>query len=119
MRNFQVLYEKPNALNDVLIHCWDGDQLVLAFVSREALDDYFRSRSSLTIQQRNLLVDRNLDIFKRIIEKKYKNGQHSTYSRLGQDYKRIDIKLFDIERNGERLTDQVLDIASKTRFIAA
>jgi len=117
LADFQVAHQRSGKLDDVLVHCWDDQKLVPAFVSREGLDDYFHSRAGLTTQQRNLVVDRNLDVFKRIIENKYQSGECSIYSRLGYNYPRIDIELADIEQDGEGLTDHVLEVARMAHFV--
>ena len=75
LSTFSVVYERGDAaplLDDPLIHCQAGQQLVLAFVSRNALMDYFHIRDErIPLRQWNLVVDGNLDAFKRIIEGKY------------------------------------------------
>jgi hypothetical protein len=40
-----------------LIHCFDGRQLVLAFIGRTALADYFRLPHRPTMRESNLLVE--------------------------------------------------------------
>src|SRR5436189_5883447 len=77
---FHVVHERGDAaplLDDPLIHCQAGRQLVLAYVSRTALMDYFRipGDKRITLQQWNLVVDRNLDAFKRIIEGKFERDE--------------------------------------------
>ena len=63
LSTFSVVYERGDAaplLDDPLIHCQAGQQLVLAYVSRTALMDYFRIPGDKwpTLQQCNLLVER-------------------------------------------------------------
>ena len=55
-------------LDDPLIRCQAGEQLVLAYVSRTALMDYFHLPGDMrvTLQQWNLVVDRNLEAFQPI-----------------------------------------------------
>jgi len=50
-------------LDDALIRCQAGEQLVLAYVSHTALMDYFHLPGDMrvTLQQWNLAVDRNLE----------------------------------------------------------
>jgi hypothetical protein len=58
----------------VLIHCFDARQMVLVFIEREAIDDYFRS-SALTPHDRNLLIDRNFRSLIPVITGKYNCGE--------------------------------------------
>jgi hypothetical protein len=60
---FSVVHERGDTaplLDDPLIHCQAGKQLVLAYVSRAALTDYFRipREMRITLEQWNLVVDR-------------------------------------------------------------
>ena len=77
---FSVVHERGDTaplLDDPLIHCQAARQLVLAYVSRTALMDYFRvpGDKRITLQQWNLVVDRNLEAFKRIIEGKFEHDE--------------------------------------------
>jgi hypothetical protein len=105
---FRVVHERGDAaplLADPLIHCQVGQQLVLAYVSRTALMDYFRIPGDKrpTLQQFNLLVERNLDTFKQIIEGKFERDEWEVHKRLGQSYPRILVTLEDMRGSGERL----------------
>jgi len=64
-------------LDDPLIRCQAGEQLVLAYVSHTALMDYFHLPGDMrvTLQQWNLVVDRNLEAFQRIIEGKFERDE--------------------------------------------
>ena len=84
---------------------------VLAFIPTVHLDDYFR-RSHLSGKQANLLVDRNLDAFARIISAKFERGAHRPYSRFGSTLPRVDITLDDLESSGETMTDSVLELSA-------
>lgn len=94
-----------------LIHCYDKEQLVLAVVAREALDDAFPDRR-LTREQRNLLASRNLDALTRLIDRKYKSGAIETFGRLGKAYPLVIVTSSDIRNSGEMLSDRVLDLAA-------
>jgi hypothetical protein len=112
---FNVVHERGDAaplLDDPLVHCYAGNQFVLAYISRQALMDYFRvpGDSRITLQQWNLVVDRNLDAFKRIIEGKFERDEWEVYKTLGQSYPRLLITLDDMQSNGERFTADVLDL---------
>jgi hypothetical protein len=112
---FRVLHKRGDfapLLDDPLIHCQAGQQLVLAYVSREALMDYFRISGDerIPLQQWNLVVERNLEAFKRIIEGKFERDEWEMHNSLGQSYPRMLITLEDIERCGEQLTLADLDV---------
>jgi hypothetical protein len=73
---FAVVHRRDNASalsDDPPVHCYAGKQIVLTYISRQALEDYFRipCDERITLAQWNLVVDRNLDAFKRIIEAKF------------------------------------------------
>jgi len=91
-------------LDDPLIRCQAGEQLVLAYVSRTALMNYFHipGDMQITLQQWSLVVDRNLEAFKRIIEGKFERDEWEMEERLGQSYPRMLITLDDMQRSGEQ-----------------
>ena len=108
LSDLQVIHAQPDS-DFVVLNGWHGRQMVLAFVPTIHLDDHFRRRH-LSGKQANLLVDRNLDAFARIISAKYERGEHRPYSRFGSTLPRVDITLEDIESSGESMTDSVLDM---------
>jgi hypothetical protein len=116
LSDFQVVHERGAAgpsFDDPLIHSFDGQQLVLAFVGRTALNDYFRVPGSerRTLQQWNLVVESNLDAFAGIIAGKYESGRRSTYrSAAGQSFPRVDVTLADMEEYGRKFSDDVLKL---------
>jgi hypothetical protein len=61
----------------VLVHCFDDRQMVLVFISREAIDDYFQ-RLSLRPRDRNLLINRNLEHLIPVIVDKYDRGRSAS-----------------------------------------
>jgi hypothetical protein len=87
-------------LDDPLIRCQAGEQLVLAYVSRTALMDYFHlpGDMGITLQQWNIVVNRNLEAFKRIIEGKFERDEWEMQESLGQSYPRMLITLEDMQR---------------------
>ena len=114
LSKFSVVHERGDTaplLDDPLIHCQAGQQLVLAYVSRTALMDYFRIPGDMriTLQQWNLVVDRNLEAFKRIIEGKFERDEWEIEKRLGQSYPRMLITLEDMQRSGEQFTAEGSD----------
>jgi hypothetical protein len=112
---FSVVHERGDTAplsDDPLIHCQAGKQLVLAYVSRAALIDYFRilREMRITVEQWNRVVDRNLDAFKRIIEGKFERDEWEMQERLGQNYPRMLITLGDMQRSGEEFTAKASDL---------
>jgi hypothetical protein len=115
LSDFQVMHERggnKSSLADPLIQCFDGNKMVLAFVSRTGMDDYFRVSGSerRTLKQWNLVVESNRDAFAKIIAGKYERGDRSTYQGAGQTFPRVDVILADMERCGEKLRDDVLKV---------
>jgi hypothetical protein len=58
--------EAAQSLDDPIIHCFAGEQVVLVYVSRQALMDYFQVPGDRRISLRkwNLVVDRNMELLK-------------------------------------------------------
>jgi hypothetical protein len=116
LSEFQVIHERGGggpSFGDPLIRCIDGDQVVLAFVSRTGLDDYFRvpGGERRTLKQWNLVTQSNQDALTKIIADKYERGVRTTYQDVtGQTFPRVDVTLADMERCGEKLRDDVLKI---------
>jgi hypothetical protein len=112
LTNFAVVHAHVEPLNRVLVHCFDGRQMVLVFISREAVDDYFEHRS-LTPQQRNLLMMRNLELLEPVIERKYAGGKVTAYHGTGGTWlPQVDLSLADLRQTTEPMTDTVLDVAA-------
>jgi hypothetical protein len=109
LRNVNVVHAQPDG-EFVVLHGWHDRQMVLAFIATEHLDDYFRSREHLSGKKANLVVDRNLDAFARIMSAKYERGEYRPYSRFGSTLPSVDITLEDIAASGETLADSVLDL---------
>jgi hypothetical protein len=109
LRNVNVVHAQPDG-EFVVLHGWHDRQMVLAFIATEQLDDYFRSREHLSGKKANLVVDRNLDAFARIMSAKYERGEYRPYSRFGSTLPSVDITLEDIAASGETLTDSVLEL---------
>ncbi len=106
---FAVVYERENAstvFDNPLVHCYAGKQIVLTYISRQALMDYFSAPGDahITLQQWNLVVDRNLDALKRIIEEKYEGGYWMLYNAYGQTYPRLVITSDDMRASGQEFT---------------
>jgi len=97
------------------IRCHAGRQLVLTDVSEVALEDYFRvpGDAGITLQQWNLVVDRNLDAFKRIIEAKYERDDWQVHNAYGQSYPKLVVTLEDMQRSGAHFSIDVLDLDAR------
>jgi hypothetical protein len=116
LTNFAVVHAHTEPLSRVLIHCFDGRQMVLVFISREAIDDYFR-RTALSPRDRNLLVDRNLEYLIPVIVGKYDRGGVGEYVGTGgRRFPQVDLSLADLESVPDRLTDSVLDMTARAGF---
>jgi hypothetical protein len=103
-------------LDDPLIHCQAGQQFVLAYVSRNALVDYFHIRDEgIPLHQWNLVVERNLDAFARIIEGKYERDEWEVHNSQGQSYPRVLVTLEDMQGCGEQLTAEARDLDARFR----
>jgi hypothetical protein len=102
-----------------LIHCFDGKQVVLAFVSRTALADYFRLPRRPTMRESNLVVDRNIEAFARIVTAKYQRGTTSIYEGFGQSFPRVDVTFEDMQHSGEEFTGEVLRLEAAFHWTTA
>jgi hypothetical protein len=115
LSNFNVVHARPEAaviLDDPLVHCFAGDQIVLAYVSRRALMDYFQVPGDrrITLAQWNLVVDRNIEALKPVIEGKFNRDEWDVHNAFKQSYPKIVLTLEDLRQSGEKLTIEVLDI---------
>jgi hypothetical protein len=97
-------------LDNPLIRCQAGEQLVLAYVLRTALMDYFHLPADMrvTLQQWNLVVDRNLEAFQRIIEGKFERDEWE----MQESYPRMLITLEDMQKSDEEFRAQMSDFRS-------
>jgi hypothetical protein len=105
LSSFAVVHERGDAaplFDHPLIKCTAGKQIVLAYVSRQALMDYFRvpGDQRISLKEWNLVVDRHLDGFKRIIEEKFERDDWDLYGAYGQSYPKIVVTLEDMQRSG-------------------
>jgi len=110
LTGFQVIHAQPDC-DLVVLHGWHKQEMVLAFIPKIHLEDHFR-RQRLSGKEANLVVDRNLEAFARIISAKYERGEYRPYSRFGSTLPSVHITLDDIEASGETLTDSVLDLSA-------
>jgi len=115
LSQFAVVHERGDTaplIDSPLVHCYAGKQLVLTYIAREALMDYFRipGDTKITLQHWNLVVDRNLDAFKRIIESKYERDDWEVLNRLGQSYPKLVVTFQDMQASGEQFSIDVLNL---------
>ena len=114
LTGFAVVHARVDGIEHTveapLIHCFDGKQIVLAYVSKTALEDYFGLSTRLSMDDSNLLVDRNLEAFTRIITAKYEHGERSLFDEFGQRYLRVDVTLDDMQSSGDEFTAEVLKV---------
>lgn len=90
---------------DPLVKCEAGKQLVLAKISRQALNDYYHPHGDaprLPLSHWNQKVEQNLAAFQRIIEVKFSEDDWLIYNAMGQSYPKITVTLVDMKRSGEQ-----------------
>lgn len=114
LTGFKVI-EEEHTLDGVAIHCWDRTKLVLALVTRTAIDDAFDrfrpyepNRKRLTMQQGNSLVKANIDAFARVIASKSGQSEHLLVTQSGYQRPVLVIDYNDVVRSGEALSAEVL-----------
>jgi hypothetical protein len=94
----------PHNSDGLLLHGWDGDQQVTAFISRRVMGDWvdprqpYRGKQSLYREQYNALGKRNLAAIERIATSKYQRGPA-----FNRQYPFVDILLSDIMESKETL----------------
>ena len=121
LTELSVVHESGD-FDGTIIHGFDGRELILAHVTRDALDDYFGWPWSLpdekapSLRERHLVVDRNLAAFEPIIQDKYRRGEFGMLDRAGSSLKLIEIRSSDIPRGSVELTDDVVQMARAARF---
>jgi hypothetical protein len=106
LTEFEVVRRDEHVDDCVVIAAKDGKDRVVAFISREALEDYggkYFNRPHLSYEQRVFLLrsDNNLAALAHIISKKYARDETSLYRRFGT-LRRVDVELADLE-HGPRL----------------
>lgn len=88
----------------LLLHGWDGDQEVTAFVSRRVMDQWASPRQDVSYQtslfrnQYNALGKSNIDAIGRIVQLKYERGVA-----FNRQHPFVDVLLADIVESGEAL----------------
>jgi hypothetical protein len=120
LSSFAVVHERgdaPPLMDHPLIHCFAGNQIVLAYVSRQALMDYFRvpGNRRIFLKEWNLIVDRHLDGFKSIIQRKFECDDWDLYNAYGHSYPKIVVTLEDMQRSDYPFSMDVLDVRADFR----
>jgi hypothetical protein len=101
--------DSPHNSDGLLLHGWDGDHRVTAFISRRVMDDWVdprefpRSRKSLFRDEYNGLGKRNLSAIERIVTLKYQRG-----AAFNRQHPFVDVLLSDIMESGEVLDVKLL-----------
>jgi hypothetical protein len=123
LEGFQVIQD-DHGLDGVAVHCWEGQRLVLALITRQAIDDTFdqlrpheEDRRRITKQQGNLLVDANISAFARIICAKTGTGDYTMVARGGYERPVVMITFDDVQRSGEKFSAGVLAIADRFTWV--
>src|ERR1019366_8168621 len=93
---------EPVPFDGVIVHCFDAQKLVLALVTRPALEDYFGfpridgdRRPSIT--QCVTIVSNNIQVFSEIISRKYVRRDYRMLDRYGSTHPFIQISYRDIK----------------------
>ena len=103
LMNFSV-DNGPHNSDGLLLHGWDGDQQVTAFISRRVMDDWvdprqpYGGKESLYREQYNALGKRNLAAIERIATSKYRRGPA-----FNRQHPFVDILLSDVMESAEAL----------------
>ena|SRR5580704_9637620 len=96
--------DSPHNRDGLVLHGWDGAEMVTAFISRRVMDDWvdprqrYGLRRSLFRQQYNALGNRNLPAIERIVTSKYQRG-----AAFNRQHPFVDVLLSDITDSGEVL----------------
>jgi hypothetical protein len=121
LTEFSIVHAS-DGLDGTVVHCFDENELILALVTSEALDDYFgwprslpgEKRPSLT--ERHLVVERNMAAIEPIVQIKYLRGDYDILNRSGYSLKLIMVRGADIPRGRVELTDGVLQMSRAARW---
>src|SRR5262249_50699661 len=103
LTDFKIVDRQEHTDGSVAILANDGRARVVAFVSREAMEDYggkYSSRPHLSYEQRVFLLrsDNTRKAVATVISEKYDRGETGLYTAAGSTLKRVDIDLADLER---------------------
>jgi hypothetical protein len=103
VKSLQVVHAQPNT-DIVVLHGWATPRdMVLAYVPVTVLDDHFEHRGSFSGPHANLIVDRNLEVFAKIVSAKFERGEYRAISWNGDTRPRVDVTFEDLK--GEKLID--------------
>ncbi len=102
---FQVLREGTGDFDGVIVHCFDGQKLVIALILRSALEDSlnFDLEGRPTITQCADVVELNISILADLIKKKYFSGNYRMLDRYNSTYPFAELSYADIQAGGKPL----------------
>jgi hypothetical protein len=124
LTGLSVVYADSD-FDGTIIHCFNGRELVLAFVTRAGLDDYFEwpwslpDQSRPSLREHHLVVDRNLVAIESVIQEKYRRDDYCMLHRYGSSLKFIEITHADIPREKITLTNSVIQVSHNARLVGA
>jgi transcriptional regulator with XRE-family HTH domain len=103
LTDFQVLrYEED--FDGVVVHCFDGQKLVIALVQRTALAESpaLRAPENRTkIADWAKIIDANIGLISEVIKDKYFHNDYKMLNRYGSTHPSIEVSLADIQRSGK------------------
>jgi hypothetical protein len=121
--NFSVVYGfgGSSVLDNPLVHFYGGNQLVLAYVARQALMDYFHipGDRKINTDRWSRVVEENLELFGRLIVEKYERKDWDVHDSYGQNSPLILITLEDMQRSAGRFTANGLNLETANQPTAA
>jgi hypothetical protein len=120
LTDFEVVPRQEHIDDCVVIAAKDGKRRVLAFVSREALDDYagkYFNRPRLSYEHRVFLLrsPNNLAAVAQTISAKYERAATCLHHACGSSLPRVDLDLSDLE-HGPRLEAAYLIVVEGAGF---
>jgi hypothetical protein len=102
---FQVLREGTGDFDGVIVHCFDGQKLVIALIQRAALEDSlsFGLERRPTSKQCADVAEANISILSDLIKAKYFSGDYRMLDRYGSTYPFVEVSYGDIQAGGKAL----------------
>jgi hypothetical protein len=115
LSDFHVVHpahEETTLLADPLVSCFAGEQRILIQVLREGLMDYFRISGDrrIMLAQWNLVVERNIEAIKPIIDAKFQHDEWDVQKGPGGNYPKITLTLSDLQKAESRLSIDVINL---------
>jgi hypothetical protein len=85
LKDFKVVHDADDK-EGAIVHSQDGDQLIIASVTRGFVKDATDAPNRPQVVECNAFVERNLGDFARAISSKYERGDFQVMTRHGQRY---------------------------------